>query len=51
MIADRAGVVTDHGHRLVFHFAFVVVEIRRALQNIPGVNQKGVRIVFTHAFY
>ena len=49
MIADRAGIVSDHGHRFVFNFAFVKVEVGRALQNVAGVNQKRIRIFLADA--
>ena len=38
VIADGARVVTDHRHRFVFDFAFIKIEVRRALQDVAGIN-------------
>ena len=38
VIANRARVITDHRHRFVFDFAFIKIEVRRALQDVAGIN-------------
>ncbi len=48
MIAERDDVVANQRHRLVLNFAFVEIEIRRALENVAGINQKRVRILLAN---
>src|SRR6266704_2397445 len=51
MVAESAGVVANHRHRLVFNFTFVKIEVRSALKNVAGIDQKRVRVFLPDEFH
>ena len=50
MISERPHVIANRGHGLVFDFAFIEIEVGRALKSIASVNQQCVRILSANAF-
>src|SRR5690606_16046317 len=44
MIANSGGIVAELAHQFEFQFPSVKVEIRRALEDVPGIEEQGIGV-------